>query len=150
REAWPPYTLAAFGAVAFAWQWYDRKKFQQPLMYVIEHGDNDQSNFRTFLEHFKTLVQDAGPVTWPVFQKKKWQGEDGQIHYCLPLQAADFICYEQAKAATDLLMSGKREMRGSFRRIESTRSRGAWHLMESTQLRKFVRNMGIQGRLLSK
>jgi hypothetical protein len=107
-----PYAFAAMSAIAVSTQWRDRNHINEPILFFIEKGDNQQEDLRRY---FRRIIWDSGYVTEPVFHPKKWTDREGNVHRVIPYQASDFIAYEQAKTVTDLIVHNKTQVRQSFR-----------------------------------
>ena len=108
----PPYAVAALKAVADTTTWHKRHGHDEPLMILLEKGDNEQASFTRLLERLGEWNIDL--VTPPIIQPKKWKTASGKTQYCVPFQAADFLCYEHAKMFTDFIKTGKTTVRESI------------------------------------
>lgn len=111
----PPYAVAMLTTLARTAQWHRRRQLLEPLSFVIERGDNEQTAFRRVLERLGKW--DLGNARPPAIQAKRWVDALGVVNHCLPLQAADFLSYETAKMFTDYLGKGKRVVRESIFRV---------------------------------
>lgn len=107
-----PYALGLLKTLAEIVSWRDRHGRSDALIPIIESGDNDQREFTRVLGRLGEW--DIGPAKRPVFQAKRWKDERGAVQYCIPMQSADFIVYESAKAATDYFWKNKRIARRSL------------------------------------
>lgn len=137
REAFgAPYAVATLKTVAETVGWHSRHAADEPLLIVLEKGDNDQAAFNRTLARLGEWNLDL--VTQPIIQKKHWKSADGRTQYCLPFQAADFVCYEHAKMFTDLIVKGKRNVRESIFRV-SYPARG------DVQMAQFLGEKWIRG-----
>jgi hypothetical protein len=104
-----PYPLAAFFVISEAWKWMQATHRGDPVVFILEKGDTHQDQL---IPSLKTWGMDL-PVD-PVLTKKVWRDENGVDHYCLPLQASDFLAYEQAKTLTDFINKNRRTVRESL------------------------------------
>lgn len=111
-----PYTTAVLKAISHLVSWHRERAFNEPLMILLEKGDNDQATLGRFLGRLSEW--DIDLVTPPIPQKKQWKDASGVTHYCVPFQAADFLCYEHAKMHTDYLVKGKTTVRETIFQVE--------------------------------
>jgi uncharacterized protein DUF3800 len=96
-----PYAIAAQMVITCAELWMRKRHPDDGMLYVFEKGDDDQGELqRIFKKYFSNM-----PVE-PLFVEKS-------ADVGTPLQAADFIAYEHAKAFNDFLKSGKTRARES-------------------------------------
>jgi len=134
-----PYGMAALSAIMLTMEWRESSKLREPLLFFFEKGDNEQADFRKQLAALKLPVD-------PVFCKKRWTDDQGDIHYCLPFQASDFIAYEHAKTTLDCIRDGKIDMRHSARAIVRPDDDGRWAGVNRHVLWKFVTSQHIPRR----
>lgn len=143
-----PYTVAMNLAIAKTIDWCEKKRHSEPLIFIIEKGDSEQGNYRNFWAHFEGKW-DIDFVTSPIFQKKRWTDANGVVQYCLPFQSSDFVCYEQAKAATDFVVRHRLEPRQSFRQLKTLdeyENSRMWTLMEYSGIGNAVRKHKVAPR----
>ena len=137
REAFgAPYAVATLKTVAETVAWHKRHAINEPLLILLEKGDNEQSSFSRLLERLGEWNLDL--VTQPVIQRKQWKNASGQICYCVPFQAADFISYEHGKMFTDRLAKGKKTVRESVFKVSYPANGDA--VMSQLLGRKWVRD----------
>lgn len=97
-----PYEVAAQFAAMYVRGWGKRHRPKDAIINVFEKGDDQQAGLqRSFSLYFSGAFDEP-----PVYVDKR--SEVG-----LPLQAADLIAYEHAKAFNDLIKTGKTRVRKS-------------------------------------
>ena len=144
-----PYPIALWPTVARTVDWHARHGHEEPLMIIIERGDNDQSAFSKTVNALGGW--DIDMVTAPVFQKKQWVDVNRVTQYCLPLQAADFYCYETSKMCTDWILKGKTTARQSMFGLSyppkgARQDRMMMQLTTGTGLLRLVKQFGVMKR----
>jgi hypothetical protein len=146
----PPYAMAAMAALASGTQWRDHNNVNEPISFFVEKGDNQQTEFRRYMETRIHWGLDDYNVSQPIFLQKRSKSADGTVRCLVPFQACDFIAYEQAKALTDLIVHRKRQVRQSLRNaipsIEESGGRTYWKLLEQTSFKKTMVNFKVPQR----
>jgi hypothetical protein len=136
-----PYAVAALSAFASVFDWHNRYRINEPLLTFYEKGDNTQHELR---KTFDRWTWDDDLIHKPDFKPKRWQDREGTMHYLYPFQACDFIAYEQAKAATNLL-KGNNQGRKSLVRTQ-LRDPLMWKMIRGHELLRLARRLGVPKR----
>jgi hypothetical protein len=152
ENGFSPYMIAAMSAYSTTVDWYRRQPPpKEQLLFVYEYGDNNQNDLRGYLDILGQLKNDLPFLTLPIFQRKRVSDVDGNVQYCLPLQAADFVCYEQAKAVTNMVR-GIATPRRSFAQLkngmqgENINVGPIFPVLEQFGIKKFAKNFNIPPR----
>lgn len=139
------YTVALMNALALVTEWKEKNKISEPVLVFLEKGDNEQPEWDRFSK--RRLIWEPDFLVQPIPVKKKIVEADGTVRYVWPFQASDFIAYEQAKAITDLIVKGKRELRQSMRRVaEKDPFKSLWKTLWPRFFASYVKNAGIPKR----
>ena len=144
-----PYTMAAWLAFASGTEWRDRHHINEPIVFYVEKGDNQQSDFRRYLT--ERVIWEDDYIAEPIFLPKKQRTSDGTIYHVVPFQACDFVAYEQAKALTDLIVHRKTQVRQSLRNAlpaieDIPDGRTYWRLMEGGSFENAMINFQVPKR----
>ena len=131
-----PYCIASQFVVVFANAWMRENHPSDGALYVFEKGDDGQGQLqRVFRKYFSRVLE-----VDPIFVEKK-------PDLGIPLQAADFIAYEHAKAFNDFLKIGKKRARESAVPLMPRERDRSVRLIDSGMLLSMCRDLGIPRRV---
>ena len=140
-----PYAVAAFAAIVKTMAWLDTHYEGEPVSFVIESGDHGQGHLIDFLNEIGLTEQ--GISVTP--KCKRWKNRvTGEIRYCYPLQACDFVAYESFKMVKLMLDEGlqstapletEAKARKSLRQIIPQHPHPLWGLADLWTLLDFCR-----------
>jgi hypothetical protein len=145
REAYGGcYAMGLLSAIAFAVKWHRTSEQTEPLIVLIEKGDNEQPDFRRVMARLPAW--NVAMVSEPAVVKKKWIDPSGVTRYCVPFQAADFLAYEHAKFFTDLILRQKNIARQSLRAAMRPPKDRTSMLLTAGYLQRLAKGLGISVR----
>jgi len=119
----PPYVLASERVVSDLSKWISASYPNSDFRVLFEKGDPDQEKLLPLFSAWGVRLP-----TDVEFVEKAWTDANSVRHINGPLQASDFLAYEQNKALTDFLKFGKVHVRGSiYSLLKATDSIGLAH-----------------------
>ena len=104
-----PYAIGVWLSILAVQDWMKKTHPSDDVLFAFEKGDGDEG---LITRQLKSDGIDLGVD--PIFLKKHWSDDDGQIRTVPALECADFLAYEHAKGMTDVYLRHKTRARKSF------------------------------------
>ena len=153
REAFGhPYALTGAVTIALALSWRDANYPGEPISFLVEQGDRGQGDLIDLLNRFGVFKQGISVTPKP----KRWTNEaTGEVQYCYPFQACDFIAYEHTKATRTALDLGFRSLGSKTTRFKARKSlykiapkapAPFWQYIDTLELATYCKAFGVYPR----
>jgi hypothetical protein len=126
-----PYAIASVGVINKSIQWLKRDHPHDSLTeFVFEEGDNLQGDLMFFMDHVRKRIPDLSGI-YPQFKSKSLE----------PLQACDFVAWEQRAVVKKRLANRYDQVRDSLRALIGLRK--DWGVSDQRTLEDWIKDMDV-------
>jgi hypothetical protein len=133
-----PYAIAAYSTIVKAIKWVGlERRADTFLEFVFEDGDTGRGDFLRFMDWTREATRNKIDPAYPVFKPKSLE----------PIQAADFVCWEQRYVATKKALGNYTALRDSLAVLLKVDH--SWGLIHRTKLIEYCDWLAVPKRTAS-